>query len=141
MSLKVNVGVSRKLGLPGFSSVGASCQVELELDGGWSRLDAGRFEAKVREAFDDELDRLRSAAGARDAIVSGPATPGHPRHGRDIVRPMALTGPHPIDPPRPIRSGRSRRWRGGAASTWAGCCAPSGASGGPRIWRGPRPRR
>ena len=34
MSLKLTAGVSKKLGLPGYSSVGAICHVELELDSG-----------------------------------------------------------------------------------------------------------
>ena len=32
MPLKLNVGVSRKVGLPDYGSVGASCNLELELD-------------------------------------------------------------------------------------------------------------
>ena len=32
MALKLNVGVSRKVGLPAFGSVGASCHLELEVD-------------------------------------------------------------------------------------------------------------
>ena len=32
MPLKLNVGVSRKVGLPDYGSVGASCNVEVELD-------------------------------------------------------------------------------------------------------------
>ena len=32
MPMKLNVGVSRKIGLPDYGSVGASCNLELELD-------------------------------------------------------------------------------------------------------------
>ena len=56
------MGVSRKRGLPGFGSVGASCGLELALDP--AAADPGRFEVKVREAFDlctravdDQLER------------------------------------------------------------------------------------
>lgn len=32
MPLKLHVGISKKLGLPRYSSLGASCNVEVELD-------------------------------------------------------------------------------------------------------------
>ncbi|MDR3623063.1 MAG: hypothetical protein P4L85_27165 [Paludisphaera borealis] len=67
MPLKLNVGVSRKLGLPEFSSVGASCNVEVELDSSLLQSDLDGFHAQVRGAFtaacqavDDELSRLQA---------------------------------------------------------------------------------
>ena len=33
MPVRLSVGLARKVGLPGYSSVGASCGLELELDG------------------------------------------------------------------------------------------------------------
>jgi len=67
MPLKLNVGVSRKLGLPEFSSVGASCNVEVELDSTLLQSDLDGFHSQVRGAFtaacravDDELVRLQS---------------------------------------------------------------------------------
>jgi hypothetical protein len=66
MPLKLNVGVSRKVGLPGYSSIGASCNVESELDSSLLENDLDRFHAQVRDAFvaahqavNDELDRLQ----------------------------------------------------------------------------------
>src|SRR5437879_1114285 len=67
MPLKLNVGVSRKVGLPDYCSAGASCNIEVELDSGLLQHDLGAFHAEVRAAFiaarqavDDELVRLQA---------------------------------------------------------------------------------
>lgn len=64
--LKLIVGVSRKRGLPGFGSVGASCGLEIRAEP-WAS-DPEQFEARVREAFDacaravdDQLDRSQTS--------------------------------------------------------------------------------
>jgi hypothetical protein len=49
--LKVIVGVSRKVGLPGYSSVGASCQIEVELASGFLGEDLDAFHEQVRRAY------------------------------------------------------------------------------------------
>ena len=66
MPLKLNVGVSRKVGLPDYGSVGASCNLELELDSGQLERDLDGFQARVRDAYvaahqavHDELARLQ----------------------------------------------------------------------------------
>ena len=66
MPLKLNVGVSKKLGLPAYSSIGATCNLEVELDNGLL-LDPAAFRDRVRGAFlaaeqavDDELARLQA---------------------------------------------------------------------------------
>ncbi|APW63214.1 hypothetical protein [Paludisphaera borealis] len=80
MPLKLNVGVSRKLGLPEFSSVGASCNVEVELDSSLLQSDLDGFHAQVRGAFtaacqavDDELVRLQARPAPPVASHGGEA--------------------------------------------------------------------
>jgi hypothetical protein len=92
MPLKLNVGVSRKVGLPDYCSAGASCNIEVELDAGLLQHDLGAFHAEVRAAFiaarqavDDELVRLQ----AQPASTGVPATVnGHGRRNGVPVQPI-----------------------------------------------------
>jgi hypothetical protein len=93
MPMRLNVGVSKKLGLPAYSSVGASCNLDLEIENGLLRDPTG-FRDQVRDAFDaaqkavdDELARLQGggdpgeirAALASDGRHNGVhATNGNP---------------------------------------------------------------
>ena len=69
MPLKLSVGVSRKVGQPGYGSLGASCGVEVELESALLRDDPEEFERRARSAHaacaravDAELARLAAPA-------------------------------------------------------------------------------
>jgi hypothetical protein len=51
MPMKLNVGLARKVGLPEYSSLCASCSVEVELNGSMVFDDAEGFHSQVRQAF------------------------------------------------------------------------------------------
>jgi len=63
MPLTLNVGLSKKIGTPGYGSLGASCHVEVEVDSSLL-YDLDEFQQKVRQiyggchqAIQDELQR------------------------------------------------------------------------------------
>ena len=73
MPLKLNVGISKKVGLPDYGSLAASCHVELELDQALLQADLAGFHERVqktfvacRQAVNDEL-ALRQANGRQAA--------------------------------------------------------------------------
>ena len=79
MPLRLNVGVSRKLGLPEYSSVGASCNIDVELDSSLLQTDLDGFHTQVRDAFvaaqqavNDELIRLQTQPAPPIAAPIGP---------------------------------------------------------------------
>jgi hypothetical protein len=110
MPLKLTVGVSQKLGLPGYSSAGASCGLEVEVEPGLLG-DPGAFHERARAAYvaslravHDELARLAAPPEAAPAAADGrprrdgraagtggrpraPATPGQARALGAITRP------------------------------------------------------
>lgn len=51
MPLKLNVGLSKKIGLPEYGSLGASCHVELELTNGLLDGDLAGFQDTPQRAF------------------------------------------------------------------------------------------
>ena len=51
MPLKLSVGISKKVGLPSYSSLGASCHVEVELDQSLVFDDQEGFQLRVKKAY------------------------------------------------------------------------------------------
>src|SRR6476620_12425319 len=98
MPLKLNVGVSRKIGLPHFASVGATCAVEVELEPlVFHAMD--KLQERIQEAFSTcrqavevEITRHRpseplpaSSANGEDQAAPSTVTSSPNRPGNSIV--------------------------------------------------------
>jgi hypothetical protein len=86
MPLKLNIGISKKVGLPNYGSLGASCHVEVELDSQLLARDPDEFQQQVQQSFEacsqavqEELTRQVPAAqnGNAPGAVSDNQTANH----------------------------------------------------------------
>jgi hypothetical protein len=113
--LKLHAGISKKVGLPGFSSASASCTIEAELDSGLLQDHEGfqvvvqRAYASCEKAVQDQITRLtcedqpepfsRIPAGHAGDRRS-PHQPSHQRHhghahpGGPVLEPAQPTSRH-----------------------------------------------
>ena len=96
MPLKLNIGLSKKIGQPDYGSLGASCHVEVELDGSLLQRDLDEFQRHVRTAFtacrqavNDELAMQAThpangdaTNGTNGAATKAPANSNGPRQRR-----------------------------------------------------------
>ncbi|MGA2068383.1 MAG: hypothetical protein ABSG86_25645 [Thermoguttaceae bacterium] len=88
MAMKVNLGLSKKLGLANFGSVGATCNLELEMDQSLLQCDPEAFQQRVRriyaiaaQAVSDELARQAGTQPAGAAAGNMPAEPANAAAG------------------------------------------------------------
>ncbi len=88
MPLRLNIGLSKKVGLPDYGSLGASANLELELDSG-AVGDPERLRQHVRHLFG-----LAKASVEEELNHQQTALPSHSRNG-------------PREDPQPHRNGRA----------------------------------
>lgn len=81
MPTKVNLGLSRKAGLPDYGSIGASCHVELELDGQILDGDLDRFRQHVRRAYEACREAVEDELAREGATASLPSNGSHNGNG------------------------------------------------------------
>ena len=83
MALKLNVGISKKIGQPNFGSLGASCHVEVELDPSLIFNDVPALHSRIKQAYTacrqavhDELTRSQAMADEQtsNGQADAPAT-------------------------------------------------------------------
>lgn len=86
MPLTLNVGWTKKVGLTDYGSLGASCHVEVELDGGLLQHDLDGFQQQARQAYAacrqavlDELVRELASNAQTDDVPTYSATSGRAR--------------------------------------------------------------
>ena len=92
MPLKLSVGLNKKIGLPNYGSLGASCSVELELDSHVIGRNPALLQQQAQQAFaactqavESELARQRSPNGhaspsqapGQNGSANGHTTNGH----------------------------------------------------------------
>ena len=74
MPLRINVGLSKKLGLPDYGSLGASCHVEIEFDESQVPGDRDAFQDRVRRAFTACRQAVEDELALHHAQSNGGAT-------------------------------------------------------------------
>ena len=153
MPMKLNVGVSRKVGLPNYGSVGASCNLEMELDAGLLEKDLDGFHARIQGAYVaahqavyDELARLHAPATTESGSLSPArarslASNGTTRANGNGAVTTRSTSDRPRAP-RPATTNQVKAIHAIAQSktpTWWAYYVTNTRSGGPKICRFTRP--
>jgi len=103
MPLKLTVGLSKKVGLPNYGSLGATCGLEIELASSALHADPEGFGRQVRDAFaacaravQEELDRHRPPPSVpspnNHPDPDRPDGPAHHREGASGPRHRPATG-------------------------------------------------
>jgi hypothetical protein len=114
MPLKLNVGVSKKVGLPDYGSAGATCNIEMELDTHLLETDLDGFHKCVRsvyvaarQAVHDELARLQGQP-APPPVETRNGTPDQPTRRNGHPVPSTRPAGNRNRPPRPATANQVR---------------------------------
>lgn len=78
MPLKLNVGLSKKIGQPDYGSLGASCHIEVELDHALVFEDLDRFQERVSNVFDACRQAVTEELTRQPSPAAEPAHNGYP---------------------------------------------------------------
>ena len=107
MPLKLNVGICKKIGQPDYGSLGASCNVEVELDQSLIFDDLDAFQERVthaytacREAVTEELARQQQGTTSEHAAnnrAASAAPPNRPANGQSNGQSSHLASQKQID--------------------------------------------
>jgi Protein of unknown function (DUF1018) len=115
MPLKLNVGVSKKVGLPDYGSAGATCNLELELDAYLLETDLDGFHQRVRSAYvaaqqavHDELSRLQSPAAPPSSAEIRRAAHDRPAHRNGQAASSSRPAANRTRPSRPATTNQVR---------------------------------
>jgi len=104
MPMTLNVGLSKKIGLPDYGSLGATCNVTVELDASLLRDDLETFHAHVRKAYtacrqavQDELSQHQAGEvvpepGQRPGASAGRTGPQNNNNGNNNAGPAGSNG-------------------------------------------------
>jgi hypothetical protein len=100
MPLTLNVGISKKIGQPDFGSVGATCNVSVELDAALLTREPDAFQRHVRNAYaacsqavNDELTRQTTPGMAAPSGKGGPtAAPAPNGNGNGATQAAPANG-------------------------------------------------
>ena len=107
MPMTVKVGLAKKVGQPDYGSLGASCDIELELDGGLLFHDLDGLQEKVRAAYtacrqavNDEL-AVQTGASSQPSAPQETGLPPSNTNGyeRNTTSPPARDNPAASGPP------------------------------------------
>jgi len=99
MPMTLSVGLSKKIGLPDYGSLGASCSVQVELDAALLRDDIDGFETEVRNAYtacrqavQDELSRHQAGEVIPEASAGCTGPQNHNGNGNGNGRAAGSNG-------------------------------------------------
>ena len=95
MPVKINVGLSRKVGQQNFGSLGATCNVEFELDGGYDNGSTERFQDAVKRAFASCRQAVEAELGSHVASQPGSMGGKHVAAPVNRIADQQQSGSHP----------------------------------------------
>jgi hypothetical protein len=123
MPLTLTAGVSKKVGLPGYSSIGVSCQVEVELPAALLDNNPEGFQKQVLDVYTACAEAIDAELARAEAERTGRALADE--NGREEP---AVDDVHGEEPP--AGNGRHGNGRGGNGRGGNGACpAPPGGTG------------